>query len=94
MGYNNDNNHYEYYCNIFNDVDQYVGYCKYYKPEELYNDVSIEYININDLDRRHGYATEMVKELMRKYNFKWDGQFTEDGKLWYNGMLEKKVIDP
>jgi RimJ/RimL family protein N-acetyltransferase len=83
----------EYSCNIINNKDDVVGYCKYYKPyEERDEVVIIEFINIRYEHRRRGYATKMVKELQSKYTLKWDYRFSEVGRKWYDGLIKKGVI--
>ncbi len=81
----------EYNCNIFLATDEFVGYCKYYKPT-CERAVYIEYINIKDLYKRRGYATEMVRELMKKYDLRWDYKFTDDGHAWYNNLVKTGIV--
>lgn len=83
-----------YGCNIVNDDTNYVGYCKYYKPNEHESSVYIEYIHIHEEHRRNGYATLMVKELQSKYHgeLKWDYSFTKEGRRWYESLLKKRII--
>lgn len=83
----------EYLCDIYNNVDKLVGYCKYYTNDVSSDLVCIEFIYINENERRNGYATEMVKELSKKYQLVWDYRFTECGKLWYDGLIKKCIID-
>jgi ribosomal protein S18 acetylase RimI-like enzyme len=82
----------EYNCDIYNEQNIYVGYCKYYKPN-WYDDIAyIEYIFISDIYRRRGYATKMVEELNNRYELKWDYKFTDMGRLWYESMCKKDII--
>ena len=75
----------EYLCNIYNIKNTLVGYCKYYTGDFIIEPhvVYIEFINITYEYRRRGYGTKLVKELMSKYELKWDNRFSEDGKKWY-----------
>ena len=83
----------EYSCNIINDKNNTVGYCKYYRPN-IYDEVAIiEFINIGYEHRRRGYATAMVKELQSKYELKWDYRFSEVGRKWYDALIKKGVIN-
>jgi hypothetical protein len=82
----------EYNCTILNKEKRVVGNCKYYKNDESDDIVFIEFINIGYEHRRRGYATSMVKELNSKYTLKWDGRFSEVGKLWYNSLLKSGII--
>lgn len=84
----------EYMCDIFDNNDKKVGFCKYYKNDCYDNIVYIEYICISDDERLKGYATEMVKELSKKYQLGWDHRFTEEGRLWYNSLVKKSIIEP
>lgn len=82
----------EYGCDIFNDSDIYVGYCKYYKSNWYENIVYIEYIYIYETYRRMGYATQMVLELKSRYELKWDYRFTDMGRVWYDALCKKDII--
>lgn len=82
----------EYCCDLY-DNDNWIGYCKYYNPSIEHNDAYIEYINIHEPFRRKGYATALLKELLCKYDIKWDYRFTEDGRLWYESLIKKQIID-
>lgn len=82
----------EYMCDIIDNNDKKVGFCKYYKNNYYDNIVYIEYIFINHNDRLKGYATAMVKELSKNYQLGWDHRFTEGGRLWYNSLVKKKII--
>jgi len=82
----------EYYCNIYN-WDVQVGYCKYYKSNNKYNSVYIDYIKINKEHRRKGYATEMVKELQTKYTLLWEYSFTQIGRKWFDMLIKRKIIN-
>jgi len=82
----------EYLCDIYNNIDKKVGYCKYYTDDLISDIVYIEFIYINEDDRRKGYATEMVKELCKKYKLKWNYSFTKCGRLWYDGIVKKNII--
>jgi hypothetical protein len=82
----------EYMCNIFTDCDVKVGFCKYYKNSCCDNVVYIEYIHIDEDQTRKGYATELVKELSKKYQLEWDFRFTEQGRLWYKALVKKNII--
>jgi ribosomal protein S18 acetylase RimI-like enzyme len=84
----------EYMCDIINAFENKVGFCKYYKNNLYDNIVYIEYICINDDEQRKGYATELVKELSKRYQLGWDHRFTEKGRMWYNGLIKKSIINP
>lgn len=81
----------EYFCKIYDD-NECVGYCKYYMGPVETNSVYIEYIYIYEGCRRKGYATAMVKELQSKYMLLWEYSFTELGRMWYDGLVDKNVI--
>lgn len=81
----------EYICNIFFN-DKSVGYCKYCKKDLVYNIVYIEFIYIDPLYRKMGFATAMVKELQSKFKLDWDYRFTEQGREWYERLVEKKIV--
>lgn len=89
IGYNDGYD--EYVCNIEDDKNNYVGYCKYIN-NFMENAYSIEYIAINEENRYKGYATAMVKELISKKKLIWDGRFTCDGRNWYNSLLKKGIV--
>ena len=78
-------------CNIFVD-DKNVGYCKYSVVDNDVQFAYIEYISIKPFHKRKGYATEMVMELKSKYELRWNLQFTQDGRQWYHGLVNKKII--
>lgn len=80
-----------YLCRIY-DGKNWVGYCKYYRVKEQYNDVCIEYIHIGENYRMRGYATALIKELQSKYGLRWDYSFTDDGRKWYNALVKKGVV--
>ena len=82
----------EYSCSVINNKNDFIGYCKYYKPYEYTDDVYIEFIDIRYEHRRRGYATSMVLDLQSRYVLKWDGRFSEVGKLWYKNLIKKGVI--
>lgn len=82
----------EYYCNIINDLGVSVGFCKYCRDNIDYGAVYIEYITIYTEHRRKGYATLMVKELMTKYRLHWDYSFTQEGRLWYQKLIDRKIL--
>lgn len=84
----------EYMCNIIDINNKKVGYCKYYKNNGYDNIVYIEYICISDDEQRKGYATELVKELSKKYQLGWDHRFTEQGRMWYDSLVKKSIINP
>lgn len=94
LGYNTDKNRDEYLCNIYNIKNTLVGYCKYYTGDFIIEPhvVYIEFINITYEYRRRGYGTKLVKELMSKYELKWDNRFSEDGKKWYKKLIERGII--
>lgn len=82
----------EYSCNISNSKNT-VGYCKYIKLDNYTNRVYIEYIHIYQQYRRIGYATDMVKELQNKYNLTWNYKFSDVGRLWFNMLVNKNVVN-
>ena len=82
-----------YYCELKTDENDMVGWCKYYKPSIESDDVCIEYILIKDEYRRKGYATQVVKELQKKYGgLTWDNRFTPEGKQWYASLIKNGVV--
>lgn len=82
----------EYLCNIIDDYNKNVGYCKYYKLNSYDDTVYIEYIFINEDDRRKKYATQMVIELNKNHKLEWDYRFTKIGRHWYNGLIKNGII--
>lgn len=81
----------EYYCSILLN-NRSVGYCKYCKKDPIYNTVYIEFIYIEPNHRKMGYATAMVQELQSKFQLKWDLRFTEQGREWYDKLVQKKIV--
>ena len=80
-----------YLCRIY-DEEKWVGHCKYYRIQEEYDEVCIEYIHIDEKYRMRGYATAMVKELQSKYGLRWDYSFTVEGRKWYDALVKKGVV--
>jgi GNAT superfamily N-acetyltransferase len=82
-----------YYCKLFDETEEIVGWCKYYTPTTDCDDVCIEYIYIENEHRRKGYATLIVKELIKKYGqLTWDYRFTSTGRHWYESLIKKGVV--
>jgi RimJ/RimL family protein N-acetyltransferase len=92
LGYEPEDQRDIYTCNITDDYGLPLGYCKYYKPMYEFDIVYIEYIQIYFEHRRHGYATEMVKELQKSHTLKWNGRFSSEGRKWYNSLMERQLI--
>ena len=95
LGYNNDQDHFEYCCDIYAHIKGHykcVGYCKYYSIGVDKEIVYIEFINISHEHRRKGYGTALVKELVKKYILHWDYKFTKDGRKWYESLIERNII--
>jgi ribosomal protein S18 acetylase RimI-like enzyme len=95
LGYNNDEDRMEYACDIYgqyNKINKCVGYCKYYSIEPDRETVYIEFINISGNHRRCGYATKMVRELLKKYSLQWDYKFTKDGRQWFESLIDRNII--
>lgn len=92
LGYNEI--YHEYYCDMIDDSrnDKYVGYCKYSKEYYLDNYVVIEYITVKPEYRRMGYGTKLIQEILTKYKILWDGRFTDQGRLFYDGLVKKRII--
>jgi ribosomal protein S18 acetylase RimI-like enzyme len=89
----NEKGHEEYTCEIIDSkFFDSVGFCKYYKPDTVGDLCYIEYIEIKEEYRRKGYATQLVKELQKKYKLEWDYRFTDDGRKWYNSLISKKIV--
>jgi len=85
-------NKHQYVCDIFVNEKE-VGVCKYYRDDLDIDDATyIEFILIYQQFRRKGYATEMVKDLQSKFNLKWDGQFTNMGRIFYESLIKKLII--
>lgn len=92
LGYESEDQRDIFCCNITDDYGKPLGHCKYYRPLLEFETVYIEFINIHYGCRRRGYATAMVKELQKKYYLKWDGRLSEDGRKWYNSLVERQIV--
>ena len=66
-----------------------VGRVDFLKRE---NEVTILFITVKPEYRRHGHATEMLRYLGKKYEIRWDGRFTADGRLLYKSLAEPQLI--
>jgi len=80
----------EYMMTLHNEGER-VGYCKYH-VDVTHQTCTIRFININKSQRRKGYATKMVKELQKSFELDWDYAFTDEGKKWYNKLIDRKII--
>lgn len=92
LGYESEEQRDIFSCNILDDFGKSLGHCKYYKPLLEFETVYIEFININYDCRRRGYATAMVKELQRLHYLKWDGRLSNDGRKWYDSLMERQIV--
>ena len=92
LGYESEEQRDIFSCNILDDFGKSLGHCKYYKPLLEFETVYIEFININHECRRRGNATAMVKELQRLHYLKWDGRLSNDGRKWYESLMERQIV--
>lgn len=86
-----DNTHDEYMLTL-HDKSKRIGFCKYY-TDITQQTCTITFININKPFRKKGYATDIVKELQKSFSVNWNYNFTNQGRLWYNSLLNKKIIE-
>jgi hypothetical protein len=74
------------------EPDTKVGSCVY-TITEPYPEPTITFIQTFESYRRRGIATAMVMELERKYGgICWDYKFTDDGRKWFNTLIERKIV--